>query len=146
MRSIKDGIRKRLPTYFFTDGQDAAGNPTLLVSVDATPATTEQVALIRVRPVAHIFVNGLGSTQENMTPHFVEVATEATAASATVSLLSAANATYIMGEVNKQAGLTAVYLTAAGTVPALASADTQLVDANKVATWETEIQYRLAGN
>ncbi len=146
MRSIKDGIKKRLPAYFYTDGLDTAGNPCLLVSVDATPATTEQVAMIRVRPAALVFTNGIGGTQENMAPHFVDVLSEATAASATVSRLTAVNATYVMGEVLKQACLTSVYLTASGTVPALADVDTQAVDANKVASFETEIQYRLGGN
>ncbi len=145
MRAIKEGIGRRLPSYTLTNGLDTAGNPVLLVSADATPATTEQVALLRVRPVSLIFTNSVGGTQEDFAPHFVEMCLEATAAAATVALLTEANQSAIKGEVLKQSGIYIGYLTATGTVPAIANVDTQMVAANQVATFELDPSFRLMG-
>lgn len=144
MRTLKEGIARRLPTYVYTTGADASGNPVLLVSQDASPATTEQVAMIRIRPVDLIFTNSVGNTQENFAPHFVELCTE-TSTVASVSFLTEVNATAIKGELLKQSGIFIAYLTANGTVPAVASVDTQMVAANQVATFELDPSYRLMG-
>lgn len=145
MRAIKEGIGRRLTSYTLTSSVDSDGNPILLVSADSTPATTEQVAMLRVRPVSLIFTNGIGGTQEDFAPHFVEMCSEATAAAATVSLLTEANQSIIKGEVLKQSGIYIGYLTATGTVPALANVATQMVAANQVATFELDPSFRLMG-
>ena len=146
MRSVLEGIRRRLPTYVYTQSFDSNGNPLLLVSADATPATTEQVAMIRISPVTNVFLNSVGGTQEGFCPHLVELCLEATAASASVSLLTDVNKTAIWGELLKQAGIFTLYLTAAGTVPALASVGTQMVAANQVAVFEIDPSQRLAAS
>ncbi len=145
MRSIKEGIGRRLPTYTLTQGLDTAGNPVLLVSADSSPATTEQVAMIRVRPVDLIFTNSVGNTQENFAPHFVELCLEADGTLTSTARLTEANQVAIKGEVLKQSGIYIGYLLASGTVPAIASVDTQMVAANQVATFELDPSFRLMG-
>lgn len=144
VRTLKEAIGRRLPTYVLTQSVDANGNPTLLVSADSAPAAGEQVALLRVRPVDLIFTNSVGQTQENFAPHFVEMCLE-TSSVASVALLTEANQAAIKGEVLKQSGIFIAYLLTNGTVPALASVDTQMVAANQVATFELDPSFRLMG-
>jgi len=145
MRGVKEGIGRRLPTYVLTDGSDSDGNPLLLVSADSSPATTEQVALIRIRPVSLIFTNSVGGVQEDFAPHFVELCLEADNTLTSTARLTEANQVAIKGELLKQTGLFISYLLASGSVPAIANVATQMVAANQVAVFETDPSYRLMG-
>ncbi len=101
MRGITEGLKRRLPTFTFTSAFEATtGNPLLLVSADATPATTEEVALIRVSPVSTVYLNGLDQTQQLFCPHYVEFCSEAGtgAGFTTSSYISVAHQVAIMGE------------------------------------------------
>lgn len=146
MRAITEGLKRRLPTFTFTSGIEATtGNPILVVSADSTPATTEEVATIRVSPVTTIFTNGLDQTQQAFCPHYVELCTEAGtgAGFTTSSYVSVAHQTALFGELLKQTGIFVAYQTANGTVPALASTATQMVVANQVASFTTDASWLL---
>ena len=146
MRFITEDLKRRLPTWTFTSGIEATtGNPILVLSATASPATTGQVATVRVSPVASVFLNGLEQTQQFFCPHYVEMCSESgTGSNLTASsYITVANQTVIFGVLMKQTGIFLAYQTANGTVPALASTATQMVVANQVADYTTQAEYLL---
>lgn len=147
MRGIKEGVQRRLPTFVLTSSADSNGNPLMLIASDSSPATTKQVAMVRVSPIALVMTNSIGGTQENMCPHLVEIALEAgTGTGLTASTyLSLVNSTAIVGELMKQGGIYTAYLLANGTVPALANVAAQMVSTTQVATFELDVANRLSG-
>lgn len=107
------------------EGLDTDGNPTFVIS-DGTPATTEQVIFVRVKtfPAENLWTNSVGLAQEQWTPHVVQVATEAFAASgagAQLSTVTTANQLALFGEIMPFKTRVEVYLSALGTVPSVAT-------------------------
>ena len=146
MRNIKEQIKRRLSSYTFTDGLDSDGNPLLLVSADSSPATTEQVALIRVKPVALVFTNSIGNTQENMSPHNIEICLEADSSLTATARMTEVNQAIIKSVLYKQGGINRSYLLASGSVPAIADVATQMVAANLVAETYLDDSFHLMGS
>lgn len=118
---LKNVLQKRLPTWTVTQGTDSSNNPTLLLSADATPAATEQVVFLRVRPVTTLATDVLGIAQKVFTPHVIEVVLELGAAGsgAALPLLSTANLVPILGELFKRGMKIDLWLSATTVVPAV---------------------------
>jgi len=126
MRNLQRELVQRFPsTYVFVNSTDTDGNPVLRVSADATPATTEQVILIRIKPEELLFVNAIGTAQENFVPHILDVATEL-GAGVNVTYLNASNAAIMHTAAAKVAAIYKFYLSPNGAIPAL----TDMVAAN----------------
>lgn len=139
VRTLKERLALRMPsTYILTESFDSDGNPTLLVAADSTPATTEQVALIRVQPLSMFFTNSVGSTQENATPHYVDILCENSTITGN-AVLNTGNMVKLLAEVDRLYGIQRFYLTAAG-VAITSGATTLMTAANLQATVAPEWQ------
>lgn len=108
-----------------SEGVDTNGDPTFQIS-DGTPATTEQNIFVRVKtfPSDNIWKNSVGLPQEQWTPHVVQVAMEAFAASgagAQLSTVTATNQLMLFGEILPFKTRVEVYLSANGTVPSVST-------------------------
>lgn len=108
-----------------TEGVDTDNNPTFTVS-DGSPATTEQVIFVRVKafPTDSLWKNSVGLPQEQWTPHVIQVAMEAFAASgagANLSTVTATNQLALFGEILPFKTRVEVYLSANGTVPSVST-------------------------
>jgi len=145
MRTAKEAIKRRLSTYSFVESVDATNtNPVMVISADATPAAGEQVAVVRISPVALLFTNGIGGTQENMTPHYVDICLE-TSTIAAVALLTQVNQSNIIAEFLKLGAIVRIYMTANNTVPTAADVLTQMVPANLISTFQLDQSHFLMG-
>lgn len=147
MRALRDNLQKRLPsTYVFSESLDAQGSR-LLISADATPATTEQVCAIRIKPQDQQFNNVIGQSQLTYTPMIAQVIEEATAASATVSLLTLANKSQIDQELMRMSVKQERYINAAGTVPAVSqyAADGTVTGSTLATTVSPDLYWPLSG-
>jgi len=75
---LVDELRKRVSTYIITTGFDANGWPTISLTNDATPATTEDNVYIRVRPRDwNLQKDVLGLDQTVFVPSVIQLAVEA---------------------------------------------------------------------
>ena len=139
MRALRRNLTLRFPaTYVFTDSVDTDGNPVLQVAQDATPATSEQIVLFRIKPESLLFVNSLGTAQENFVPHDLEVVTE-TGAVANTTYLNATNAAIVHTESAKTGCIYKFYMSANGAVPTALD----FTDANLKGTFNPEIYHKL---
>jgi hypothetical protein len=74
---LVDELRKRLSGYIVTTGFDASGWPTISLTADATPATTEDNVFIRVRPRDWALQKDvLGLDQTVFVPSVIQLAVE----------------------------------------------------------------------
>jgi len=75
---LVDELRKRVSDYAsITESVDANGFDVVTLAADATPATTEDIVVIRVRPRTwDLTKDVLGSAQNVYTPSVIDVATE----------------------------------------------------------------------
>jgi hypothetical protein len=118
-------------------GQDASLNPTLAIGAQATG---EQNAFLRLQPLASINLDILGLAQNVFTPHVLQIALE-TSASAGLPFLTPVNFVKILGESMKTGMRVEVYMRTTGT---LVDVD-DITAANLLVTWDTSMQYPLAG-
>lgn len=126
MRRLKQDLLLRLPsTYVLTDGFDSSSpvNPTLIVQQSSAAWTTQsQYAVIRIQPVALVFTDGLGNTQQGFSTHYVDVCVESITPSSAgaISVLSLSIAAPLMQSVAQEAGVTRWYLSNIATTPTVA--------------------------
>lgn len=134
MARLKQDLLGRLPsTYLLTDSFDASGNPVLTVAQDSAWGTLEQYAVVRIQPVSLVFTNGLGSTQEGFSTHYVDVCAEnanSTVTGTGASVLSLSIAAPLIQSVEAEAGVTRWYLCNTATTPTV----TQMTATNLVQT------------
>src|SRR4051812_35043388 len=78
---LADELRKRVSDYgVITESVDANGHPTISLTADSTPATTEDNVFIRVKPIDWALAKDvLGNAQTVYTPHVIQLAVEAPA-------------------------------------------------------------------
>lgn len=115
----------------------AAQDPTIQIG---TGAAGSQSAFIRIKQLASINTDVLGLAQNVFTPHVIQVGLEASTV-ANCPLLTIDNMTVLMGELMKMGVRMEVYLTANTVAPIEGS----LVAGNLKATFNTHVQYPLAG-
>lgn len=117
MRQLKDNLSKRLSTLVFTESLDAQG--AILLISDGTPSTGEQVCAIRIKGENTQFDDSIGLDQRVYSIMIAQVIEE-TSSIANVSLLTMANKARIDYELGKLGIKQERYMTANGTVPAVA--------------------------
>ena len=139
MRSLKEKLAFRFPGFILAESKDANENPVLSIS-DGTPATGEQNAVIRIKPIDAHGVNVLGMAQEMFSPHQLQIAVEESALIAGASFLSAANSAKIISEAAKTGVKVELYMRATGAIPTTAD----MIAANKIAEID-DIQWQLSG-
>lgn len=132
---MKDQLAKRLPALTVTQDFDTSGNPVIRID-DGTPATTEQHCFIRVLELSTITTNSIGSSAPTYRPLVVQMASEATAAVATVSRLTAANMAVIMAELVRPGARVELYLSASGT-----AADVAAITGTALATIDPDLYW-----
>ena len=115
---------------------DSVGNPVLTLSADATPATTEKVIVIRVRPLAAWTPkDSLGLDSQMYTPHQIDICTEINAAGAP-NILTPVELAPVLCEIAKRGMIVNWYQSPAGDVPALSEmTDAQLTKSFQDLYW-----------
>jgi hypothetical protein len=150
IRVLKDRLTKRMPAgYIVRESVDAAG-ARLEIQQDASWATTEQKAVIRIVAQDAQFNNSIGQAQAVYTPMIAQMISEGNSATPTQSLLSASNEARILCELFRLGIKVELYLTDVTVEPALAlflasgavntSATCALVD-----RIESDLQWPLSG-
>jgi hypothetical protein len=124
---------------------DTDGNPFVTLSADPTPAYSEKVCVIRVKPLSwNLQKDILGNTANQYTGHVIEICTEANSVYGTggTGATTSASVADVMGPVEMlpiliEAGRTGCwvdwYQTTNGTVPSISSAT---MAGTKTAGWK----------
>lgn len=95
-RELAEFLRRRLAsTFVVTEGLDGSNNPQITVN-DGSPVAGEQNAYIRILEYPVLGTNSVGIAAPSYGPHIIQVALEATAASADVALMTEANKSLIL--------------------------------------------------
>lgn len=150
VRSLKDRLSKRMPAgYIVRESVDAAG-ARLEIQQDASWATTEQKAVIRIVAQDTQFSDVIGGAQKVYSPMIAQMISEGNSASPTASQLTASNEARILAELFRLGIKVELYLTDVTVEPALAlflangsvntSATCALVD-----RIEADLQWPLSG-
>lgn len=142
-QEIADELRKRCTVAWLTSlitlqqSFDANGDATIQIS-DATPATTEKVAFIRVKAQDNTLVKDvLGLAQTVYTPSVVQVATEAVATNG--SFLTAQNLIDLLGTCLARGARTEWWQETNGTPPSVTTFNTA---AKLLATYEPNLYFK----
>lgn len=98
------------------EGVDASGNPTINID-DGTPTAGEQNVFVRLLERPSIGVDSLGQSQQSFGPHICQIVMEATAASASIALVTDATKLKVLGEVMAMAPAVELYIRANGGAP-----------------------------
>lgn len=118
IRGLKDQLSKRLSSSFLVESLGPAGD-TLMISQSSTPTAGQSNAAVRVGFQDTQFQDVIGSAQAVYSPMKAQIIEEATAASASVSLVSLAFQLALNMELDKMGIKQDWYLNANGTVPAI---------------------------
>ncbi len=125
---LADELRKTCSDYAsITESSDASGNPLITLAADATPATTEDIVVLRVRPRTwELAKDVLGSSQTVYTPHVIDVACESSAVDTTglLDYVTLAHALKILAAVAKRGTRVEYWQEAIGTIPSVTTFDT----------------------
>lgn len=126
MQLLKSQIKLVLPSFVLTQGSDS-GNPTLKVEADATPATGEENAFIRLTQKSYsgFPTISLASSVDGR-PDLLQIAVEADATTAARSVWSEANWAKLLVEAAKMNVEIELYIRATGAAPAVGD----IIDAN----------------
>ncbi len=119
---LADELRKTCSDYdTITESSDASGNPLITLAV-ATPSSTEDIVVLRVRPRTWALATDvLGLAQTVYTPHVIDVASESSAAD-TVGILdyvTLAHALKILAAVVKRGCRVEYWQEAINTIPSV---------------------------
>jgi len=125
MLKLKESLKMKLPASFQTDGRDADGNPTLMLSQSSSAVAGQQNILIRIKADSTAFVDSIGQAQSVFSPHIIQSAEEESTITG-VSLLTLAVRSKIDFCINRLGCKEEKYLSANTSVPAL----TDMVPAN----------------
>jgi hypothetical protein len=140
---LADELRKRVSDYAsITESSDASGNPLITLNADASPATTEDVVVIRVRPRTwELAKDVLGTAQTVYTPHVIDVATEVSGvATGIMDYVSVAHALQILTSCAKRGTRLELWEETNGTIP---SETTFATAAKMKASIEAELYWPL---
>ncbi len=138
--ALADELKFRFPTYTFIQNADANGDPTIAMSADATPATTEKNVFIRVKAMPWALAKDvLGLTAGRFTPHVIEFAVESHSAGVVSNgYLSQADWLTLLGTICQRGTRVDGYASANGVVPVVAT----LNDSTKfIGTFQANFEY-----
>lgn len=135
--TLKGDLALRLPVITAANsiaGFDVNGDATLAIG---TGTAGTQSAFIRVKGVAGFGKDILGTTQNVFTPHIIQLALE-TSTIASVTLMTTANLTLLLGELLKFGVRVDLYLSANTVAPVVGT-----ITGAPLASFEPQIQYPL---
>jgi hypothetical protein len=118
-RSIAANLSLRFaetPVLTVVETLDASGNPVITVS-DGTPATTENVLVLRIIEMPSIGTNSVGVAQDSYGPHIAQVALEQASGLTGVALTQEVVKMRVWSELAKAGLRTEVYIRANGAAP-----------------------------
>ncbi len=123
---LVDELRKRVSDYVFTTGFDANGWPTISLTADATPATTEDNVFIRIRPRDwNLQKDVLGLDQTVFVPSVIQLAVEAPASGVGLArFTSIAHALSLLTTCSKRGTRFEYWEETNGTVPTITTFNT----------------------
>jgi hypothetical protein len=96
---------------------DTDGNPVITLSADTTPAFSEKVIVVRVKPIDWTATDVIGHTSQIFTPHVIQIATET---DATTDILTPVELLPVLAEIAKTGCMVEWYQETNGTVPTVA--------------------------
>lgn len=136
MRELVDLLTKQLQSTMpvVTESNDTDGHPVVTYSEDATPATTEKIVVIRIKPIDQpLSQDILGNTSFKYSNHVIQVCTEANPAGGSGGdILTPFELLPIMVECGRKGSFVEWYESAEGDIPAVA----EMTAANLGATWK----------
>lgn len=136
-REYAEFLRRRLAsTFVVTEGYDASNNPQITVN-DGTPIAGEQNVYIRILEMPVLGTNSVGIAADSYGPHIIQVATEATVASAAVSLVTEANKSVVLAGALTTGARVEVYVGANATAPSVAT----IAAGNLVQTIDSDLMF-----
>lgn len=141
-RDLVDSLVKRVSGTLpvLVQSYDTDGNPILTFSADATPAAGEKVVVIRIKPISRsTALTSIGTAADIYAPHLIQICTEANYAGTTDSvadILTPVEILPVLGDVISRGAITEWYVSASGTLPAVA----EMTTANLKATYESIYQ------
>jgi len=117
MALLKQALKLEFPSFILTEGV-VSGDPVLTVNADATPATTEENAYIKIvqRTYTGFPTPSLASSEDGRT-HIIQLAVEGSAALATRCCWTAINFGALCARLKDLNCEIEVYMSAAGVVP-----------------------------
>lgn len=134
-------LKIRFPGKVVTQSFDSDGNPTITVN-DGSPAAGEQNFFVKLMPISWPLAKDVFGNAANIyVPDVIQLATEETAASATVTLITAANMLQMLGALITKGCQVQWYTSDNGTAPTAAT----LVAANLKGTFDPDMYQPLAG-
>ena len=116
MLKLVEELKMRLPQYFYAQGSDSNGFPTLLISQSSTPAAGENNAFIKIVNAPTAFVDSINSPQSTFSPNICQIVEEK-AASGNGTVLSSSFAAQLDWCLIRQGTIDQWYTRANGTVP-----------------------------
>lgn len=141
MLQIKEALKLELPSFSFTDGV-VSGNPTLLVSADATPAAGEAVAYLKMIQKSYVgFPSPSLASSDDGRTHTLQLVLELSAV-AGVSVWSSINFAKLMARLQESNVHIELYLRANGGIPV----EADIVSGNLVGEIRSDVRHPNAGN
>ena len=131
-RELIDLWTKEVSTSFASIAQTfevSTGNPIITLS-DGSPAFSEKVVVVRIRPIPWTATDILGLASQVYTPHVIDICTETNGAG-DPNILTTVELLPVIGECVKRGTLVNWYQSANGVVPAIG----QIIDANLKASF-----------
>lgn len=126
---LKEDLERELPTFTLTEGTSANDERTLLISEDATPAASEEVAFVLLKPRSYSGFPTSTLAQDGVEPdgrpHLMQVVVESST-TAGISVWSSINFAKLMARLLDQNVELELYLSANTDVPA----EGEITDAN----------------
>ena len=116
MLKLVEELKLRLPAYFYSQGVDSNGFPTLLISQSSTAVAGQNNAFIKIINAATPFVDSINSPQSVFSPNICQIVKE-NAASGNGTVLSTAFDAQLDWVLIRQGTIDQWYTRANGTVP-----------------------------
>lgn len=141
MQLIKEALKLELPSFVLTEGS-SSGDPTLLVSADATPATGEEVAFLKIIQKSYVGFPtiSLASTEDGRS-HTLQVALE-TSAAANISVWKSIDFAKLMARLVEANIHIELYMRAFGAAPQ----ESDITSGNLKGEIRADVRHPNAGN
>lgn len=141
MLLIKEALKLELPTFVLTQGS-SAGDPTLQVAADATPATTEEVAFLKIvqRTYSGFPTPSLASAEDGRT-HVLQLVVEESLV-AGVSVWSSLDFARLLARLVEAKVHIELYIRATGAIPV----EGDIIAGNLVGEIRADVRHPNMGN
>ena len=141
MLLLKEALKLELPSFVLTEGV-SSGDPTLQVAADATPATTEEVAFIKMIQKSYSgFPTPSLASSEDGRCHSLQLVLEESAVGG-VSMWSSLNLAKLMARLVEANVHIELYLKGIGSIPV----EADIVSGNLVGEIRADVRHPNSGN